>query len=171
MLHRQVIVIFFNTNTFQITQVSDETGVIFSFYKNLIICSNLVCEILPLCVWQKEWKGKSGKERDKKRAREFSFDPGDEDKVSSEIVQYDEYAFESYVIREVDQEFHFRNESLAKALCALDEISRRIILKYFFMDMTDREIGEQMELNLHTVTMQRERSLKKLLRLLSEEDD
>ena len=111
------------------------------------------------------------KERDKMRAREFSFDPGDEDKVSSEIVQYDEYAFESYVIREVDQEFHFRNESLAKALCALDEISRRIILKYFFMDMTDREIGEQMELNLHTVTMQRERSLKKLWRLLSEEDD
>ena len=111
------------------------------------------------------------KERDKKRAREISFDPGDEDKVSSEIVQYDEYAFESYVIREVDQVFHFRNESLAMALCALDEISRRIILKYFFMDMTDREIGEQMELNLHTVTMQRERSLKKLLRLLSEEDD
>ena len=111
------------------------------------------------------------KERDKKRAREFFFDPGDEDKVSSGIVQYDEYAFESYVIREVDQEFHFRNESLAKALCALDEISRRIILKYFFMDMTDREIGEQMELNLHTVTMQRERSLKKLWRLLSEEDD
>ena len=110
------------------------------------------------------------KERDKKRAREYSFDPGDEDKVSSEIVQYDEYAFESYVIREVDQEFHFRNESLAKALCALDEISRRIILKYFFMDMTDREIGEQMELNLHTVTMKRERSLKKLWRLLSEED-
>ena len=111
------------------------------------------------------------KERDKKRAREFSFDPGDEDKVSSGIVQYDEYAFESYVIREVDQEFHFRNESLAKALCALDEVNRRIILKYFFLDMTDREIGEQMELNLHTVTMQRERSLKKLWRLLSEEDD
>ena len=111
------------------------------------------------------------KERDKKRAREISLDLADEDKVSSALVQYDEYAFESYVIREVDQEFHFRNESLAKALCALDEISRRIILKYFFMDMTDREIGEQMELNLHTVTMQRERSLKKLLRLLSEEDD
>ena len=111
------------------------------------------------------------KERDKKRAREFSFDPGDEDKVSSGIVQYDEYAFESYVIREVDQEFYFRNESLAKALCALDEENRRIILKYFFLDMTDREIGEQMELNLHTVTMQRERSLKKLRRLLSEEDD
>lgn len=111
------------------------------------------------------------KERDKKRAREFSFDPGDEDKVSSGIVQYDEYAFESYVIREVDQEFHFRNESLAKALCALDEVNRRIILEYFFLDMTDREIGEQMELNLHTVTMQRERSLKKLWRLLSEEDD
>ena len=111
------------------------------------------------------------KERDKKRAREFSFDPGDEDKVSSGIVQYDEYAFESYVIREVNQEFRFRNESLAKALCALDEVNRRIILKYFFMDMTDREIGEQMELNLHAVTMQRERSLKKLRRLLSEEDD
>ena len=111
------------------------------------------------------------KERDKKRAREFSFDPGDEDKVSSEIVQYDEYAFESYVIREVDQEFHFRNESLAKALCALDEVNRRIILEYFFLDMTDREIGKQMELSLHSVTMHRERSLNKLWRLLSDEDD
>ena len=111
------------------------------------------------------------KERDKKRAREFSFDPGDEDKVSSGIVQYDEYAFESYVIREVDQEFHFRNESLAKALCALDEVNRRIILEYFFLDMTDREIGEQMELNLNAVTLHRERSLNKLRRLLSEEDD
>ena len=111
------------------------------------------------------------KERDKKRAREFSFDPGDEDKVSSGIVQYDEYAFESYVIREVDQEFHFRNESLAKALCALDEVNRRIILEYFFLDMTDREIGKQMELSLHSVTMHRERSLNKLWRLLSEEDD
>ena len=42
------------------------------------------------------------KERDKRRAREISLDPGDEDKVSPELVQYDEYAFESYVIREVD---------------------------------------------------------------------
>ena len=110
------------------------------------------------------------KERDKKRAREISLDPGDEDKVAPELVQYDEYAFESYVIREVDQEFHFRNESLAKALSALDEVNRTIILEYFFLDMTDREIGEQMELSLHTVTMQRERSLKKLWRFLSEED-
>ena len=101
------------------------------------------------------------KERDKKRAREISLDSGVIDKAVSELVQYDEYAFESYVISEVDQEFHFRNES---------EVNRRIILKYFFMDMTDREIGEQMELNLHTVTMKRERSLKKLWRLLSEED-
>ena len=110
------------------------------------------------------------KERDKKRAREISLDSGVIDKSVSELVQYDEYAFEFYVISEVDQEFYFRNESLAKALCALDEVNRRIILKYFFMDMTDREIGEQMELNLHTVTMKRERSLKKLWRLLSEED-
>ena len=111
------------------------------------------------------------KERDKKRAREISLDSGDEDKVSSVLVQYDEYAFESYVIREVDQEYHFRNESLAKALCALDEVNRRIILEYFFLDMTDREIGEQMELNLNAVTLHRERSLNKLRRLLSEEDD
>ena len=111
------------------------------------------------------------KERDKKRAREISLDSADEDKVSSVLVQYDEYAFESYVIREVDQEYHFRNESLAKALCALDEVNRRIILEYFFLDMTDREIGEQMELNLNAVTLHRERSLNKLRRLLSEEDD
>ena len=111
------------------------------------------------------------KERDKKRAREISLDSADEDKVSSVLVQYDEYAFESYVIREVDQEFRFRNESLAKALCALDEVNRRIILEYFFLDMTDREIGEQMELNLNAVTLHRERSLNKLRRLLSEEDD
>ena len=111
------------------------------------------------------------KERDKKRAREISLDSTDEDKVPSELVQYDEYAFESYVIREVDQEFHFRNESLAKALCALDEVNRRIILEYFFLDMTDREIGKQMELSLHSVTMHRERSLNKLWRLLSDEDD
>ena len=111
------------------------------------------------------------KERDKKRAREISLDPGEEDKVAPELVQYDEYAFESYVIREVNQEFRFRNESLAKALCALDEVNRRIILEYFFLDMTDREIGKQMELSLHSVTMHRERSLNKLWRLLSEEDD
>ena len=110
-------------------------------------------------------------ERDKKRAREISLDSADEDKVSSVLVQYDEYAFESYVIREVDQEFRFRNESLAKALCALDEVNRRIILEYFFLDMTDREIGKQMELSLHSVTMHRERSLNKLWRLLSDEDD
>ena len=110
-------------------------------------------------------------ERDKKRAREISLDSTDEDKVPSELVQYDEYAFESYVIREVNQEFRFRNESLAKALCALDEVNRRIILEYFFLDMTDREIGKQMELSLHSVTMHRERSLNKLWRLLSDEDD
>ena len=111
------------------------------------------------------------KERDKKRAREISLETGNEDEVASELFRYDEYAFESYVIREVDQEFHFRNESLAKALCALDEVNRRIILEYFFLDMTDREIGEQMELNLNAVTLHRERSLNKLRRLLSEEDD
>ena len=110
-------------------------------------------------------------ERDKKRAREISLDSTNEDKVPSELVQYDEYAFESYVIKEVNQEFRFRNESLAKALCALDEVNRRIILEYFFLDMTDREIGKQMELSLHSVTMHRERSLNKLWRLLSDEDD
>ena len=51
------------------------------------------------------------KERDKKRAREISLDSGVIDKAVSELVQYDEYAFESYVISEVDQEFHFRNGS------------------------------------------------------------
>ena len=111
------------------------------------------------------------KERDKKRAREISLDSGVMDKAVSELVHYDEYAFESYVIREVNQEFRFRNESLAKALCALDEVNRRIILEYFFLDMTDREIGKQMELSLHSVTMHRERSLNKLWRLLSDEDD
>ena len=110
-------------------------------------------------------------ERDKKRAWEISLDSTNEDKVPSELVQYDEYAFESYVIKEVNQEFRFRNESLAKALCALDEVNRRIILEYFFLDMTDREIGKQMELSLHSVTMHRERSLNKLWRLLSDEDD
>ena len=48
-----------------------------------------------------------------KRAREISLDSGVIDKAVSELVQYDEYAFESYVISEVDQEFYFRNESLA----------------------------------------------------------
>ena len=110
-------------------------------------------------------------ERDKKRAREISLDSADEDKVPSELVQYDEYAFESYVIREVNQEFRFRNESLAKALCALDEVNRRIILEYYFLDLTDREIGKQMELSLKSVSKHRERSLNKLRRLLSEEDD
>jgi len=33
---------------------------LFYFYTILIICSVFVCEISPLCVWQKEWKGKSG---------------------------------------------------------------------------------------------------------------
>ena len=58
--NRHVIDVIFNTNTLQITHGSHETGVFFCFYKNLIICSSFVCEILPLCVWQKEWKGKSG---------------------------------------------------------------------------------------------------------------
>ena len=171
MQKRHVIDVIFNTNTLQITHGSHETGVLFYFYKNIIICSSLVCEILPIHRAIQFEYASWCKERDKKRAREISLESGNEDKDASELLQYDEYAFESYVIREVDQEFRFRNESLAKALCALDEVNRRIILKYFFMDMTDREIGEQMELNLHTVTMQRERSLKKLRRLLSEEDD
>ena len=41
------------------------------------------------------------KERDKKRAREISLDSGVNDKAVSELVHYDEYAFESYVIGEL----------------------------------------------------------------------
>jgi RNA polymerase sigma factor (sigma-70 family) len=59
-----------------------------------------------------------------------------------------------------------KSELLAEALRLLPERQREIILRYYFLDMNDREIGETSGAVRNTVSYQRNAALKKLKQIM-----
>ena len=70
----------------------------------------------------------------------------------------------------VGEDFIFiENEALAEALKRLTERKRELILLYFFLDKTDREIALLFDMVRQTVTYQRKSILKQLKQYLKED--
>ena len=86
----------------------------------------------------------------------------------------DEYFADEYIFDILGGSVTVRNEQLAKAL-QLTERKRDIILLSYFLDMTDREIAEKLNMVRKTVQYQRTSSLKALKKRLedssNEQDD
>ena len=64
-----------------------------------------------------------------------------------------------------------RNQSLANAIAALPDEKRDIILLSFFLDMTDGEIADTLNLVRRSVHRKRKLSLQELKKLLESEDN
>ena len=85
-----------------------------------------------------------------------------------ELSVFDE--LEKPTVFAVGEDFIFiENEALAEALKRLTERKRVLILLYFFLDKTDREIALLFDMVRQTVTYQRKSILKQLKQYLKED--
>lgn len=113
-------------------------------------------------------------EYSRRRNKEISFDELSEQELQSLCVS-DEYFADEYIFDILGGSVTVRNERLAKALQSLTERKRDIILLSYFLDMTDREIAEKLNMVRKTVQYQRTSSLKALKKRLedssNEQDD
>ena len=104
----------------------------------------------------------------KKLFREYDWQKDLQDiaRISAkELVYIDIYPFEEEFFEVLNCLVAVQNENLAHALQILSEDKREIILLAYFLDMSDREIAEK--LNLFRSTVQRNRTIA--LKILKEQ--
>ena len=88
---------------------------------------------------------------------------------AKELVYIDIYPFEEEFFEVLNCLVAVQNENLAHALQILSEDKREIILLAYFLDMSDREIAEKLNLFRSTVQRNRTNALKILKEQLAGE--
>jgi DNA-directed RNA polymerase specialized sigma24 family protein len=83
-----------------------------------------------------------------------------------QLYVIDEYPIESHHFSVLGYTVAVKDDLISEALAALPGQKREIILLSYFLDMTDQEIGEILNMVRRTVQYQRVRSLEQLKRLL-----
>lgn len=78
----------------------------------------------------------------------------------------DEYPSEKFNFSVLGLDVAISDELIAQAIAALPEQKRDIILLAYFLDMTDGEIGEKLNLVRRTVQYKRTSSLAELKKLM-----
>lgn len=108
-------------------------------------------------------------ELSKRRASEINFSDLSQ-RFIEKLGTCDEHLCESslFIINGFD--VIIRNELLAEAVTSLSERKRNIILMSYFLDMSDYEIADLLNLVRSTVTYHREDALEKLKRFMEEND-
>ena len=104
----------------------------------------------------------------RQREREMSID----DLTSQELEQtsHEDHYFSGEHSFEVDGiPVVVVGDALATAISQLSPINQELILKSYFLDMTDREISEQIGVCRQSITKRRNGALKLLRRFLMEE--
>lgn len=84
----------------------------------------------------------------------------------NQLYTMDEYNYYEYIFNVLGYSIEVKDELIVEALKILPEQKRDIILLSYFLDMTDKEIGEQLNLVRRTVQYQRTSSLKQLRKYL-----
>lgn len=95
----------------------------------------------------------------------FSYLP---DMIMSQFGREDSYTWSQVSFIIGDKVVIVEDEILAKALSMLPGDRRDIILLFYFLEKTDKQIGTAMNLSLDTVYYRRRDSLKRLRRLLED---
>ena len=90
------------------------------------------------------------------------------DDYESEYTTFDVCGTEIRVLDEELAEALAEKEKLAEALKQLPEQSRNIVLMFFFLDMSDSEIGEKLNINRSTSYRHRRNSLEEIRKQLKE---
>ena len=105
----------------------------------------------------------------KRRAYEVNFSDLNQ-QLFEKIGSCDEGPYENYLFEINGFDVIIRNELLAEAVTSLPERKRNIILMSYFLDMSDYEIADLLNLVRSTVTYHREDALEKLKRFMEEND-
>lgn len=89
-----------------------------------------------------------------------------------QLYTFDTY-FEEFFLFEIDETTAaiITDRNLATALYSLDEQKRQIVILSYFLQLSDREIGERIDLRRGTVQYQRSRALAQLRKKLLEMED
>ena len=82
------------------------------------------------------------------------------------LAVMDEYFEEERQFEALGFSVAIKSELLAEALKSLPEQQRDIIMRYYFLGMSDREIGETSNTPRNTISYQRNITLKKLKEIL-----
>ena len=107
------------------------------------------------------------KELARRQAKEVSFCELPEIVVEKLIV-WDDYESEYTTFDVCGTEIRVLDKELAEALKQLPEQSRNIVLMFFFLDMSDSEIGEKLNINRSTSYRHRRNSLEEIRKQLEE---
>ena len=107
------------------------------------------------------------KELARRQAKEVSFCELPEIVVEKLIV-WDDYESEYTTFDVCGTEIRVLDEELAEALKQLPEQNRNIVLMFFFLDMSDSEIGEKLNINRSTSYRHRRKSLEEIKKQLKE---
>jgi len=89
-----------------------------------------------------------------------------------DIAKLDVYSLDDYrMFNVLDSEIEVKDIELADALAELPETLKDIVILSFFLDLTDREIGEKLSIARSTVAYKRIKSLTKLREIMEENND
>ncbi|WP_311200302.1 sigma-70 family RNA polymerase sigma factor [Oceanobacillus sojae] len=88
-----------------------------------------------------------------------------------ELAVIDDYVLEGYYFQVLGYEVNLKNEKLIRALCHLSDKKREVILLSYFLNMTDKEVGEVLGFPRSTVQYQRKKALEELKQRLGGNDD
>lgn len=89
----------------------------------------------------------------------------------AQLAVYDDYPWEHTSFRIGNENVLVKNDRLAEALEAIPEKDRNVILMYFFLEMADREIADQMGIARRTVNDRRQNAYRLLKKLMGGEAD
>lgn len=101
------------------------------------------------------------KKRNKYAQREISLEVL-KNKQLNQLFYAPVYEIENTTFVVYDCDCLITDENLEKSLIKLSSIDLEIILLYYFMDMTDREIAQLLNHNRKTINRKRNKSLEKL---------
>ena len=83
----------------------------------------------------------------------------------------DEYPSDQFHFDVLGYDIAVKNERLADALCSLSDDKRDIVLLAYFLDMTDQEIADKLNVVRRTVQYRRASSLKEMKKRLEVVED
>ena len=109
-------------------------------------------------------------DRDKRRL--YDREKSIYDLTGSEIKQlavYDDYFADERTVHFDGHDFVIKNESLAEAIKQLPDDKRGIIMRSYFMGMTDEEIAAEFNVVRQSISKRRSRILNELKKLLQKE--
>ena len=111
-------------------------------------------------------------ERDMRRLRKRQVSLSElPEEAMEQLAVYDTYSWDYTPIAVCGSVILIENDRLAEALLSMSKEDREIILMYWFLDMADSEIAEEISMSRRTVNRHRTKSYQMLKELMGGEAD